>query len=116
MTFTPPPAMRRLLDAALAHGRSHVVQHYDIDSDAPWVSLRIVWPGPDGYPPYDLRLSWHTRDTGTYRLSHALGTWGRCSGRTITAARALRLVTGEEVPQEVADLEQWAREDLLATH
>ncbi|GAA1455595.1 hypothetical protein [Nocardiopsis tropica] len=102
--FTPPASMRRLLDAALTHGRSYVVQHQTDNGDCPLVTVKVQWPGPDDYQPNRVEATWHTRGTGTYRLTHAAGTWARCDHAQLSLARALEFVTGTWVPQEVQDL------------
>lgn len=111
-TFTPPPAMTRLLNAALTHGRSYQVQHHTDTADNPFVTVKILWPGIPGYQPHQVDATWHTRGTGTYRLMHVAGAWARCDHQQLTLTRAIQFVTGEWVPQQVADLtEQTAHRD-----
>lgn len=106
MAFTPPTAMLKLIDAALTHGRDFAVQHATDNADNPFATVRVLWPGPAGYQNYEIRAVWHTRDTGTYRLSSVLATWARRENQTLSLTKAVELVTGEYVPVEVADIER----------
>lgn len=82
-------AARALLTAAIDAGRS-VAWAPGRDSGAdPYVTVKVI---VDGEP---VVVTWHTRDTGTYRLSSA--TYG--SGlrvRDITLKRARALILGKE--------------------
>lgn len=103
-TFTPPASMKRLLDTALTHGRSYVLEHTTDSSDNPFVTIKILWPGIPDCQNNKVIATWHTRGTGTYRLMHVSGTWARCDHAQLTLTRALAFVAGEWTPQTVTDL------------
>lgn len=94
--FVPPKALAALIDAALAHRRSFIVQHGVDTGDSPFVSFKAQWL-PEGCDvPTKVTMSWHTRNTGTYRLFSAIARGYYRSWQDITAKKALALVTGED--------------------
>lgn len=103
-TFTPPASMARLLNAALAHRRSYRVHHQTDNAGNPFVTVTVRWSDIYGYQPSNIEATWHTRATGTYRLMRVSGMWPRCEHAQISLTRAIQLVTGEWVPQQVTDL------------
>lgn len=94
-SFTPPKLLAELVTAALAHGRSFLLNHEVDNGGSPFVTLTVKW-APEGCDiPTEVRLTWHTRNTGTYRLFSAI-TRGYSQGwRDITGKYALQLITGE---------------------
>lgn len=104
MTFTPPAGLTRLIDTALTHGRSFVVQHQTDTDDNPYVTITIRWPGIPDYQPNQVVATWHTRGTGTYRLMHVTGTWATRDHAPLTLTKALQFAAGAWTPLEVADI------------
>ncbi|WP_068059231.1 hypothetical protein [Nocardia xishanensis] len=91
--FTPPKALAELIEAALSHGRSFIVQHNN-SGDSPFVTFRAKWL-PEGCDvTTEVTLTWHTRSTGTYRLFTAIARGYYQDWHDISAKKALSLVTG----------------------
>lgn len=76
--MTEPTAARQFATDAINADWNVLVQHSTDTGENPFVSIDAIKSGRH------LRLTWHTRDTGTYRLfSCALGN----RDVTLTAAR-----------------------------
>ncbi|MGV9753773.1 hypothetical protein [Nocardia farcinica] len=93
--FDPPPRMRKLLELAHHHRRNYIVTHGTATSGEPFVRVRIAWMPAGCETRTDVELTWHTFDTGTYRLFHAAAHGCRRPHHTITLSTARRLVSGE---------------------
>jgi hypothetical protein len=94
-SFTPPKALAELIAAALAHRRAFIVQHGVDSGDCPFVTFKAQWL-PEGCDvSTELQMTWHTRNTGTYRLFSAIARGYYRNWQDITAKKALKLVTGE---------------------
>lgn len=65
--WKPPAGLKKAVDAALKHGRPFIVNHGMDSGDSPFVALTVKWDEL-----YEVRLTWHTRDTGSYRLFSTL--------------------------------------------
>lgn len=112
--FTPPSAMTALIDDATRFGRSYSVQHSTDSGGAPYVTVRVMWSRPDQEVPVEIRATWHTRTTGTYRFSSAIARWQRQNWIDVSLTRARTIVAdGAELgpaPEEEPDAAQeWAR-------
>lgn len=90
-TFTTPRAMRRLLDAALAHRRALMVQHATSFDGDPFVTVQVAWKDANRVP-VKITATWHTHPTGTYRLMSVIGVWYRQPGRDLTLIKALAMI------------------------
>ena len=94
-TFTPPRALSEMIAAALTHKRHFKVEHGEDSGGSPFVTFRAVWM-PDGCDiRTDIRLTWHTRDTGTYRLFSATAAGYYRAAHDTTAKKALALLSGD---------------------
>ncbi|MBF6422952.1 hypothetical protein IU436_29220 [Nocardia farcinica] len=92
--FTPPKAMRELIELAHHHRRDYLVAHDTANSGEPFVRLRLRWL-PDGCDiATEVTLTWHTFQTGTYRLFQAAAQGYRHGHHRITLTTARRLVSG----------------------
>lgn len=91
-TFTTPRAMQRLLDTALAHRRALLIQHATSSEGSPYVTVQVVWKPGHHDVPISICATWHTHDTGTYRLMSVLGSWHRQPGRDLTLIKALAMI------------------------
>jgi len=81
------PAARELLLCAVDHGWSATLEHGIDTGENPCV---IVTARRE-LSPYQVRVTWHTRKTGTYRLFSA--TAGRNLGtRDVTLTRAIEML------------------------
>ncbi|WP_109527199.1 MULTISPECIES: hypothetical protein [Nocardia] len=95
-TFTPPKALAELVDAALSHGRSFIVQHGVDSGDSPFVSIAVKWLPEGCGVPTEIRMTWHTRATGTYRLFSGIACGIYRDWHDVTVKRAMELVTGAD--------------------
>lgn len=94
-TFTPPKALAQIVTAALDNGRSFIVQHGVDSGGSPFVTAKALWT-PDGCDvSTEIQMSWHTRQTGTYRLFSAIARGHYRGWHDITAKQALALLAGE---------------------
>ena len=92
--FVPPKLLADMIAAAIAGGRSFVVQH-GTDGENPFVTFKSRWL-PEGCDiPTDISITWHTRGTGTYRLFSATASGYYRAAHDITGRQAMRLLTGE---------------------
>ena len=90
MTGLLHPAARDLLLLAVDHGWDAIVSHGVDTGGAPYVTVRAQRPDPERY----IDVTWHTRDTGTYRLFHCLVGRSRHSVRDAPLKTARALVDG----------------------
>lgn len=86
-----PTRARALLDAAIDHGWAAAWQPGFDTSGAPFVTVRAVHRNTGAAADTEIRVTWHTRATGTYRLFSAIA---REPGRnwhdiTLTQAEAI---------------------------
>lgn len=93
--FTPPKALTQVLDAALTHKRSFIVQHNEDSGANPLVTFTAKWFPEGSDVPTEIKLTWHTRDTGTYRLFSAISRGHYHGWHDITVKKAVALLTGE---------------------
>ncbi|MGW4367019.1 hypothetical protein ACWEKT_15360 [Nocardia takedensis] len=93
--FAPPRSMAELIDLAHRHRRAYSVVHAVDNSDAPLVTFTARWTPTGCEIDTTVRATWHTRDTGHYRLFHAAAQGYHRGHHTITLATARRLLTGE---------------------
>lgn len=84
-----PTKLNALVEAALTAGRPFIVNHGEDTGGSPFVSITVKWPQ------HEVRATWHTRNTGTYRLFSALATLPNQGWHDITATRALALIRGD---------------------
>lgn len=89
-----PKAMRGLVDDLRAAGWLFGVEHGEDTGGAPWLCVRAAHaPTERG-----IRVTWHTRGTGTYRLFSAMLSrpYRGWSDRSVSALRAeIRGARGE---------------------
>ncbi|WP_435113850.1 hypothetical protein [Nocardiopsis synnemataformans] len=91
-----------------------MVEHGIDNGGAPYVTVRIVWKREGQDVPVEIRATWHTRTTGTYRLSSAIARWERQDWHDISITKACTLVADgaelEPAPEEAPDpAQEWAR-------
>lgn len=86
MTWHAPAKLSDVVDAALNAGRSFIVSHGTDTGGSPFVSATVKWEK------YELRLTWHTRDTGSYRLFSSIASIPGRNWHDITATRAIELI------------------------
>ena len=94
-TTAAPPASackgaRDLLEHAIAHGWTVAWQPDEDSGGAPFVTIRAVRDGGN----VDIRVTWHTRNTGTYRMTSAISRGGARGWHDITLTRARQLLAG----------------------
>lgn len=87
-TWATPAKLREVVDTALNAGRSLLVSHGADTAGSPFVLATVKWDR------YEIRLTWHTRDTGSYRLFSAIAAIPGRNWHDITAARAVELIGG----------------------
>ncbi|WP_040712111.1 hypothetical protein [Nocardia takedensis] len=93
--FAPPRSMAELIDLAHQHRRAYSVVHAVDNAEAPFVTFTAQWSPPGCEIDTKVRATWHTRDTGRYRLFHAAAQGYHRGYHTVTLATAYRLLTGE---------------------
>lgn len=87
-----PTRARALLDAAIDHGWAVAWQPGFDTSGAPFITVRAAHFNPDA-PDTEIRVTWHTRDTGTYRLFSAIAREpGHRGWHDITLTRAEAII------------------------
>ena len=86
--WSAPAGLTKAVAAALEHGRSFLVSHGSDSGDSPFVALNVKWDLNE------VRITWHTRDTGTYRLFSCLVRTANSNWRHVTMAKAIEIVTG----------------------
>lgn len=90
-----PAGLSKAVQAAMSAGRSFLVSHGEDTGGSPFVALTVKWDDAE------VRLTWHTRGTGTYRLFSALARNGG-GWRDVTLTGALALVNGAEQIRKTA--------------
>jgi len=113
-SWTPPRAMVDLLEEATRFGRNSSVTHATDSGGAPFVTVRLSWQRERQDYPVEIRATWHTRTTGTYRLKSAIARWPGQDWVDVSLTRAQALVAdGQELqpaPEEAPDpAQEWAR-------
>ena len=93
-----PRGLVQAVDAALAAGRAFIVNHGTDSGDSPFVSLTVKWPL------HEVRLTWHTRDTGTYRLFSAMAKTDARNWHDVTMAKAIQVIAGPGTKRTTLDL------------
>ncbi|GAB36183.1 hypothetical protein [Gordonia otitidis] len=88
--WNPPKSLQHTINNALHSRRSFAVSHGKDTGDHPFVSLTVRWDG------HELRLTWHTRTTGTYRFFSGLAATPTTGWRDVTLAQANTLIRGED--------------------
>lgn len=81
MTLTYPKKLHYVVEALLDYGWSYMLNHGKDTGNAPFISVE----GRRG--DMEVRITWHTRATGTYRLFSCM-----VNKRDVTLTRALELV------------------------
>ncbi|MGN2638869.1 hypothetical protein ACTD5D_22400 [Nocardia takedensis] len=93
--FAPPRSMAELIDLAHSHRRAYSVVHGVDNSGAPFVTFTAKWSPPGCEIDTALRVTWHTRDTGSYRLFHASAQGYHRGHHPITLTTARRHLSGK---------------------
>lgn len=94
-TTAAPPASackgaRDLLELAIAHDWTVAWQPDEDSGGAPFVTVRAI----ADRGAVDIRVTWHTRNTGTYRMTSAISRGGARGWHDITLAQARELIAG----------------------
>lgn len=84
-----PKKLTEIVAIALERGRSYSVIHGTDTGDNPFVALTVGWDG------HEVRMTWHTRSTGTYRLFSAIVRTPTRDWHDVTATAAAELIGGE---------------------
>ncbi|MGW5519058.1 hypothetical protein [Nocardia africana] len=93
--FVPPKLLADMITAAISHRRSFVVQHGDDSAGNPFVTFTAKWL-PEGCDvSTDIKLTWHTRKTGAYRLFSSWAASHCERAHNVTGKQAMRLLTSE---------------------
>ena len=92
--MTPAPSTctpaRDLLTLAIEHGWAAAWAPFTATNGAPYVTVRAV------NRTEEIRVTWHTHTTGTYRLFSAIARTDGRNWHDITLTRAKQLVTTPE--------------------
>lgn len=81
---TYPKKLADVVTGLLGHGWSFVLQHGTDTGDSPFISIEAK-KTKDGET---IRITWHTRATGTYRLFSCM-----VNKRDVTLAKAMETIT-----------------------
>jgi hypothetical protein len=86
-----PDGVRRLVQAAMdaQEPTAFTVNHVRNAAGDPLVTFTAVRGGHT-----EVRMTWHTRDAGTYRLSSALARTPEHDWRPVTLRAAIDIITG----------------------
>lgn len=87
MTDDYPKKLHDVVEALLDHGWSYFLNHGKDTGDHPFISVEARRGNQD------VRITWHTRATGTYRLFSCL-----VKKRDTTLTRALETITQDQEP------------------
>lgn len=86
--MTAHPPARELLLLAIDHGWSAKLQHGTDTGDNPFIEVTAI----RDQKPHQVSVTWHTRDTGTYRLFDAHVGAGQAT-RDVSLTKAREAVT-----------------------
>lgn len=81
-----PAKLRHMMDTAVDAGRSLILAHGIDSGDHPYVALTVKWDN------HEVRATWHTRATGSYRLFSAIARYPHHPWHDVTADRAIELI------------------------
>ena len=95
--WNPPKALQRTIDNALHSSRAFGVSHGSDTGDNPFVTLTVKWDG------HEIRLTWHTRTTGTYRFFSGLAATPGRGWHDVTLTQADTLIRGDREPADTRD-------------
>ena len=80
-TLAYPKKLHDVVEALLDYGWSYMLNHGKDTGDSPFISVEAHRGNPD------VRITWHTRETGTYRLFSCM-----VNKRDVTLTKALEVV------------------------
>ncbi|WP_225730929.1 MULTISPECIES: hypothetical protein [unclassified Nocardia] len=93
--FVMPKTVAGLVDTAIAYRRGVALTHGASNSGNPFVEFTARWCPPGCDVATELRLTWHTHKTGSYRFFSGLARGYRAGWHDINAKQARRFLTGE---------------------
>lgn len=85
-----PKALSGVVCAALNAGRAFMVQHGEDTGGSPYVTFIVKWEQNE------IRITWHTRNTGTYSLFSTMARTGTRDWHAFTVAKAVQMILGQE--------------------
>lgn len=93
MAVYPPKGLTQLVTAALENRRHFRVEHGEDIGGHPFTSVEVVCHPADARPAR-VNATWHTRDSGTYRLFSLIASYpsSTVQWNDLTLTRALHLI------------------------